>query len=194
MGPELSSLSAILQERQRLSIAGPAYPHAAVLLALCGPNSDDYCIPFTVRTFLVEHHKGEISFPGGVWEGEDESLEATALRESYEEVGIEPAGVRILGRLDDLVTRARIAVTPVVAHIPSPCPFVPSPQEVAEVLSVPLAHLLNPPHQVPDPRYPGRPLPCYQFGSHLIYGATARVLAQFLDLWRLAAARRGPGE
>ncbi|MSQ33771.1 MAG: CoA pyrophosphatase [Dehalococcoidia bacterium] len=166
-------------------VTDPAYTRAAVLLAL-GPDGDDHRVIFTVRTSHVEHHKGEISFPGGAHDPEDSDLAATALRESFEEVGLRQQDVRLLGRLDDFVTMSKFAVTPFVGVFPYPYAFKPFETEVAEILQVPVSHLLDPRNHVPDPRGnrgPDRPgYICYQFGSHVIYGATAIMMKRFLDL------------
>ncbi|MGI8549603.1 MAG: NUDIX hydrolase [Dehalococcoidia bacterium] len=160
---------------------------AAVLILLYPTPAGD-CLLLTVRSELVEHHKGEISFPGGGVHEEDEDLAATALRETSEEVGVDPDVVEILGRLDDLLTISNFHVTPFVGVLHrSPYDFIPSPIEVAEVLEVPIAHLLDAANSEPrQGQVPGSDHDCidYLFRGHRVWGATARILRQYLDLIR----------
>ena len=184
---DLGELSRFLASRERRAIPHRGRPPAAVLVTLYGPGPD-YRILYTVRTHEVEHHKGEISFPGGVRDPEDGSLIETALRESLEEVGIAPEHVTVLGLLDDTVTRSNFVVTPVLGRIEVyPCHFKLHQHEVAELLEVPLSHLMDPANHVPDPRNRPeavRPTPSYKFGDHIIFGATALMTTEFLHLLR----------
>lgn len=180
--PEPAQIRQILSKRERFIVSNPNGPRAAVLIALF-PQGDDYAIPLQVRTYKVEHHKGEISFPGGAQDEGDESLECTALRESEEEVGIRPQDVEILGRLDDIVTRSGFTVTPVVGYVKHPQVFKLHEEEVAELLQVPVSHLLDPSVRAPHPYFPEEsPDSSYKYGQHLIWGATAMMLSQFLEL------------
>ena len=116
---------------------------AAVLIALV-PHEEGPCVIFQVRSYDVEHHKGEISFPGGAVDPEDPDLRHTALRESQEELGIDPGHVEVLGEMSHYVTHTGFHVTPYVGVLDrAPYPYVTSEIEVAEVLDVPLAHLLD---------------------------------------------------
>jgi 8-oxo-dGTP pyrophosphatase MutT (NUDIX family) len=181
----IARIEHILASYKPKPVTDPTLTRAAVLLAL-GPDADDHRVIFTVRTSRVEHHKGEVSFPGGACDEGDATRAATALRESFEEIGLNPKDVRLLGQLDDFVTRTRFAVTPFVGIYPYPYTFQPHLEEVAEILEVPLAHLLDPKNQTPDPRgvaIPSRPdYRCFQVGPHLIFGATALMLCNFLTL------------
>lgn len=151
---------------------------AGVILLLYGKGQDDQII-YTVRTSLVEHHKGEISFPGGMKDDDDASLRHTALREAHEEIGVDPAHVEVVGELDEILTRkTSFVVTPFVGVIPHPYEFRPSPHEVDEVLAVPISHLLDPRNVAADPDFGY----VYRYGRHVIWGATARITTQFLDL------------
>ncbi len=85
----------------------------------------------------MKYHKGEISFPGGVFEREDPDLERTAFREAHEEIGLKENDVRIVGVLDDIVTMTEFIVSPFVGLFPYPYPFKPSPIEIAEMIEVP---------------------------------------------------------
>ena len=92
----------------------------------------------------MEHHKGEISFPGGMADPGDESLLHTALREAHEEMGIVPDDVDVIGQLDDTPTITGFMISTYVGVVRANYPFVPSTIEVAEVLTVPLSHLRDP--------------------------------------------------
>ena len=182
---DLEVIAELLGGRQRRTIPDEGRARAAVLLALYGPGPN-FCILYTVRTQLVEHHKGEISFPGGATDPEDTSEVHTALRESDEEMGINGMDIKILGLMDDVVTRSRFVVTPVVGRLtPHPYHFTTAPREVAEVLEVPLSHLRDPDNHTLHPELPPDrqpPFPSYRFGEHVIFGATAMKTAQFLSL------------
>jgi 8-oxo-dGTP pyrophosphatase MutT (NUDIX family) len=164
-------------------------PRAAVLIPLYEDGVPHVLLQ--VRTELVLHHKGQISFPGGAEDPGDVDLKMTALRETEEEIGLAQEDVEVWGTLDDIVTISDFVVTPYVGRVtrPAPYPFAPSGYEVAELLSVPLPHLYDPANEHTEPA-PWRdrlvPPPSYSFGRHLIWGATARILRQFLELTRPA--------
>ena len=176
----------LLAARPKRSLNDPAYVPAAVLLILY-PREDGFHILLQKRTDQVEHHKGEISLPGGARDPEDDTLLATALREAWEEMGIRPEDVEVLGELDDTPTRSRFCISTFVATIPYPYTFRVNPVECAEVLEVPLAALLHPSNAREEARWlDGRLERSYAYAHqhHLIYGATARILQGFLDLLR----------
>lgn len=161
-------------------------PRAAVLIPLYEKDGELHVL-FTVRTELVEHHKGQISFPGGAADETDADLRETALRETYEEVGVRPEHVEVFGRLDDFITVSNFVVAPYVGSItvPAPYPFDKNELEVAAILEVPLAHLLDRANVESEVRrIQGRDVLTYmfRFNRHVIWGATARILKQFLDL------------
>jgi 8-oxo-dGTP pyrophosphatase MutT (NUDIX family) len=161
-------------------------PPAAVLLPLYEKTGDQHLL-FTRRTDLVEHHKGQISFPGGAADPEDRDLAQTALRETHEELGIAPDDVEIFGPLDDWLTVSDFVVTPYVGAItrPAPYPFRRNRLEVEELIVVPLHHLQNDANVVAEwRRFGGQDILTYSFqwGEHLIWGVTARILKHFLDL------------
>jgi 8-oxo-dGTP pyrophosphatase MutT (NUDIX family) len=139
----------------------------------------------TRRTETVEHHRGQISFPGGVEEGEDSSPFATAAREMEEELGIVPEDVRLLGALTPLTTVTDFFVEPFVGAIPYPHVLRPAEAEIAEVIDAPVAALLDP-KILEKRRLPGREDPTlfYHYGPHVIWGATARILKELLDALR----------
>jgi 8-oxo-dGTP pyrophosphatase MutT (NUDIX family) len=136
---------------------------------------------------LVEHHKGQISFPGGAHDPEDEDLLQTALRETFEEIGVTPGDVELIGALDDILTISNFVVSPYVGVLRQrgPYTFNFSPFEVAEILEVPLDHLLDAANYVSEVQErDGMPITMHSFryGEHVIWGATGRITRQFLDL------------
>jgi 8-oxo-dGTP pyrophosphatase MutT (NUDIX family) len=160
-------------------------PRAAVLIPLYERDGAHHVL-LQVRTELVEYHKGQISFPGGVEDEGDADLMMTALRESEEEIGLAREDVDVLGQLDDIVTITDFVVTPFVGVVtrPAPYPFAPSGYEVAELLEVPMPHLLHPDTLNREP-VPWRDRlvapPSYSFGKHVIWGATGRLMQRFLE-------------
>ncbi len=139
-------------------------------------------ILFTRRTESVEHHRGQISFPGGSEEPEDESLYAAALRETQEELAVAPADVIPLGSLSPIVTVTGFYVEPYVAAVPQPYVWRPAEQEIAEVIEAPLAALMDPAilEQKPVPGREGMVL-FYNYGGHVIWGATAGILSELME-------------
>ena len=139
------------------------------------------------RSDTVEDHKGEVSFPGGRMDEGDGSLLDTALREAHEEVGVRPEDVRVLRRLDDVNTSTGYLVTPFLGAIPEGYPFVVSAVEVAELVEVPVAALVDGSTIRDETRFEdGVPVsrPNYAYGGHLIWGATARIVTGLLELLR----------
>lgn len=184
--PELELIRHRLAEHAPAYIDAPALPRAAVLLPLY-ISGDVTHVLFTVRSELVEHHKGQISFPGGAHDASDPDLWHTARRETWEEIGVAVDHIELLGQLDEMVTISDFLVRPFVGRItePGPYPFAHSEVEVAEILEVPLAHLqdiVNFEEVVQEWQGGQRMAYAYRFGDHLIWGATARILKQFLDL------------
>ena len=162
---------------------GDGLAPAAVLLLLYERDGAEHVL-FQVRTHLVEHHKGEISLPGGAHDPEDASLEATCLRETHEEIGVASDHIEIFGRLDDVPTRSNFAMSPFVGAItqPGPYPFRFAEREVSELLEVPLDWLGSGDALEWTTRPGGVAMPAFRHGEHLIFGATARVVDHFLRL------------
>lgn len=174
----------VLSARKKVAVQDQSLMPAAVLLLLY-PKDGEYCILLQKRTDGVEHHKGEISLPGGSRDLDDRDFLDTALREVHEEMGIRPEAVTVLGDLDDVVTRSQFGIRVFVGTIPYPYPFKPSPVEIAEVLEVPVAELLSSANRREEVRWvDGRVSKAYSYAykEHLIFGATAQIITQFLEL------------
>jgi 8-oxo-dGTP pyrophosphatase MutT (NUDIX family) len=177
-------IKAILACREKACIDQPGLVRAAVLIPLFKKNGE-YHVLLTRRTDKVRHHKGQISFPGGR-QDQGEDLLATALREAKEEMGIEEKDVRILGELDDMCTVASdFCIAPFVGLIPYPYPFKINRNEIEEIIEVPLPVFLDETKFREELRSRnGVPVSVYfyQHDEHTIWGATARILKQLMDL------------
>ncbi|HET7009507.1 MAG TPA: CoA pyrophosphatase [Anaerolineales bacterium] len=162
---------------------------AAVLIPLIRTETE-WSVLYTRRTDSVETHRGQVSFPGGRIEAGETPVQA-ALREAEEELAIMPKDVVVLGQLDSLLTVTQYEVTPVVATLPWPYPLSPHPLEVAAVFHVPLPWLADPENleeKLRQPMADGPATPVYYFRSfqgEMIWGATARITLDLLDLLRL---------
>lgn len=151
---------------------------AAVLVPVV-PGADGARVVLTKRSSQLKHHPGQVSFPGGKIEAEDGTPEAAALRESHEEIGLDPGLVQILGRLSPHETVTGFTVTPVLALIRAPFTPVPEAGEVEEVFTVPLDHVLDPArYRIERRRWLGQWRSYYAvpWGPYYIWGATARML------------------
>jgi 8-oxo-dGTP pyrophosphatase MutT (NUDIX family) len=139
-----------------------------------------------VRSQHVSNHQGEISFPGGKLEPEDTDMTTCALRESWEEMGIKPEDVDVLGAMDATLTRTNFLVWPTVGVVPHPYDFQPDPREVAEVLEIPLHTMLDGTAVRHEARLNAdgtvRRRVAYGHNGHLVFGATAWILSDLLGL------------
>jgi 8-oxo-dGTP pyrophosphatase MutT (NUDIX family) len=175
---------------QRQEIVDPGLRRAAILLPLF-PKEGEIHLLLTRRTDSVEHHKGQISFPGGVSDPDDAGLAATALRETEEEVGILRTQVEILGILSDLSTPSGFNIAPVVGFIPTLPHLKLHALEVAEIITAPLSFFADPSNErtmtVQRNGLTHR-VYRYPFGVHDVWGATAAIVRMFLDA--LAPHRR----
>jgi 8-oxo-dGTP pyrophosphatase MutT (NUDIX family) len=177
-------VEAALADRRRRVVDSESLIPAAVLLLLTnrrGPH-----VVFAKLTEDVTHHKGQFSFPGGIVETWDGSRLETALREAKEEIGLPPSAVDILGTLDDTETRAtQFVITPFVGMISQPVSYTPDGKEIERVLEVPLEALLDPANvrvEMWERDGEVHPVYFYEYNGETIWGATARILKQFLDL------------
>jgi 8-oxo-dGTP pyrophosphatase MutT (NUDIX family) len=160
---------------------------AAVLIPLARWN-EEWCLVYTRRTETVEHHKGQVSFPGGRCDAAESTPEATAQREAGEEIGLKPDDLQILGRLNDVVTITHYRVTPVVGVMPWPYPVRLEPAEVARVFTIPLPWLADRQNWEELPfSVEGipRPIPVVtylKYDGETLWGASARMTLNFLSV------------
>jgi 8-oxo-dGTP pyrophosphatase MutT (NUDIX family) len=154
----------------------------AGVLILLYPDANDLNIVLTRRTESLRGHSGQISFPGGRRDPSDESFAATALREACEELGI-CESVRVLGALSTIyIPPSDFEVFPIVGALDAPPLYQPNPEEVAEVFSVSLEHLLDERLKIEEYRdFQGKSvlIPYYAFHGHKVWGATAIMLSEF---------------
>ena len=168
----------------------PGSPRSGAVLLLLYRQQEEWHILLTRRTDKLQSHAGQISFPGGRREGQ-ESLLDTALRETHEEVGIDPAGVQPLGSLQTIyIPPTDFIVHPFVGWHERPLQLRPDPYEVAEILEVPLSLLLNPStyqREIWELRGMLVDVPFFRIGAHKVWGATAIILSEFLERLRATA-------
>jgi 8-oxo-dGTP pyrophosphatase MutT (NUDIX family) len=182
----------VLERRVRRSIdIAPPLVRAGVLIPLL-MRGNTLEMLFTRRTDTVLTHKGQISFPGGQQEESDAETVETALRESYEEIGLEPSRVTVLGELDDVFTAvSSFVITPVVGLVEGGIDDLRlAPDEVKSVLMVPVNRLLDADVHTTETRSVGEQqyrIHYYSIGEDVIWGATGRIVYQFLKAWEEAA-------
>ncbi len=139
----------------------------------------------TQRTENLEHHPGQISFPGGHIDKVDADANQAALRETFEETGIGSENISIIGRLDTYITRTGFSITPIVGFISTPFRLIADPIEVAEIFEVPLAHFMDPAnHQLHERTFEGaiRKFYAMPYGDYYIWGATAGMLFNLYEV------------
>ena len=178
----------ILRERKPQLIPDDKskYRHAGVLIPLF--NDNGVCrVLFTRRTDTVAHHKGQISFPGGRVDEEDRSVKDTALRETFEEIGVYREQVDILGRIDDTLTMvSNFVVHPFVGLIPYPDDLSLNMAEVDSIIKVPLSRFF--PENIKEKmhlvEYDGMTLNTlgFKYRDDLIWGATAKIMDNFIKI------------
>ena len=150
--------------------------------------NDEWHLVFTRRTEAVEHHKGQVSFPGGGCEIGESTPEQTALREAEEEIGLNPGNVRLLGRLNDVLTITHFRVTPVVGIISWPFDIQIEPVEVERIFTIPLFWLADPENWYEKNVTPSgvtRSFPViyyHPYDGEILWGATARMTQNFLEV------------
>jgi 8-oxo-dGTP pyrophosphatase MutT (NUDIX family) len=172
----------LLSPEEAQAMKAPGGTNAAVLLALYGHPQQPGLV-FTERRLDLRRHPGEISFPGGRPDHPDEGLLATALREAEEEIGLSPEVVEVAGALPPVGTFVTgYKVHPFVGTIPGGLRFRPNPSEVAAVLTFTLDQLRDG-FAMRRLIRRGVPIrtPTYEVGEHMIWGATARILSDFLE-------------
>ncbi len=163
---------------QGAAAGDPGLTPASVLIPIV-LRPAELTVLLTRRTTRLRSHSGQVSFPGGRAEPDDASVEATALRETGEEIGLAPRHIELIGRLHDYHTRTGYRVSPVVALVTPPFELRLDEREVEEAFEVPLSFLLDPAHHERHAReFQGREVQYFAmpYGPHYIWGATAAML------------------
>ena len=171
-----------LARLQLRSVVSGYTREAAVLMPIFEKEGEPHFL-LTRRTHEVQTHKGQISFPGGMREG-DEDFEKTALRETFEEVGIDAGQIDILGRFHEFLSSTEYRVVPFAGFLDGPFTTIPQTREVAEILTVPFRIFLDPSRlRTEQMSWLGitRDVYFYTYGVHEIWGLTARIIKEFLE-------------
>jgi 8-oxo-dGTP pyrophosphatase MutT (NUDIX family) len=179
----IARIEAIGRQHPKHALPLESFTAAAVLIPVFLKNGEPHLL-FTKRTSTVRHHKGQISFPGGAMDPDDESLTATALRETHEEIGVKPADVKLLAELDDMITPTLFRVTPFVGIIPYPYGFEINADETEELIEVPWTHLSDPSHhRVGTKTFANRTyeIHYYDYQHHTIWGVTGHIVHGLLE-------------
>lgn len=148
---------------------------ASVVLPVFNVKNSPYLL-LIKRSDKTKLHKNEIALPGGTKESGDSTPLETALRETQEELGIEPSAIKILGQLNTVTTRTGFLIDSFIGEIRYPCPLIINHDEVAEIIELPLSMLADWDHTT-ESLESGEP--SFYHNSHYIWGATARILREF---------------
>ena len=157
----------------------------SAVMALVYPGADGHVVLLSRRSEALARHPGEIAFPGGGFEPDDPTLEHTALRELFEEVGVAPEDVDVLGELGRFTTSSNYLITCFVGTIQSPYEFRINSEEVDSLLEVPVRALLGRDVLRDDVRVVGGDLvslPSFAYDGRIIFGATARILDRLTEV------------
>ena len=157
------------------------HPQRAAVMVMLYPKPKKIHVLMTRRAMHLKYHAGEVSFPGGVFEEQDDDLLATALRETDEELAIQVESEDVLGQLPVVSTRLGFEITPFVSVLPSAPKYEPAENEVGEVLEIPFTSLLST-QQRDVGSNPSEEGVMYWFEHHRIWGASAKILKQISHL------------
>ncbi len=181
----IEQLRAKLAQRKKKHVTDTKRTVAAVLIP-CFVKDGEYHLLFIQRTDKVRDHKSQISFPGGAREPTDETLAQTALREAEEEIGLKQSDVRLIGEMDDMATAGtNYVISPYVGLIPYPYKFKLDKFETEETIEVPVSALLDEKcMEEGSALVDGKAIDSYfyHYGKKVIWGATARILKQLLEI------------
>ena len=156
---------------------------AGVVMPIFDKDGETFLV-LTKRSEKVRYHKGEVSFPGGMYEESDRDILDTALRECCEEIGVKRRDIDIIGRIDDVPTMSGFIVSPFVGVIPHPYEFSMSPDEVDYIISLPY-HYLNEKNMVCEEFSMGgktHSIPTFYYNGDRIWGATCRMLLKLKSI------------
>ena len=162
---------------------------AAVLICFYPDHHHNIRLVLIKRSVYDGVHSGQISFPGGKPEQEDTDLVQTALREAMEETGIDRNKVEVIGKLSTIyIPPSNYVVQPVLGWLSTEPEFVPEVAEVSEILRVPLSEFSNPGNvqekEIIQRNSQKVMVPCYYIQGHIIWGATAMILSEMIDVLR----------
>lgn len=170
-------------QHQPRQVETQGLPEAGVLIPVTSMAQPE--IILTVRSQQLSTHSGEVAFPGGRRDPGDIDLRYTALRETHEEIGLTPDLVDVIGPLGSLVSRFGIKVTPYVGVVPDQCALCANEQEIAHIFRVPVEFFLEDRREMTHRiDYEGRSwyVPSYRFEGHKIWGLTALMLVEFVNV------------
>lgn len=176
------------QLRERLQQYSPyqfrsAQPQASVLIALT--DEADPEVILTKRSSRLSTHRGEVAFPGGKQDPTDPDLLFTALREAEEEIGLSPNAVDVLGNLGQVMSKHQLQVTPWVGIVPTGLRLEANPDELESIFTAPLSFFLQDHRARTDSiRFKGLThyVPAYEYEGHIIWGLTAYILVELLNV------------
>ncbi len=179
------AVRAAISSYKKQRITGRHLVQSAVLVPLVCKDGELQVL-LTERTMGVGLHKGEVCLPGGAVHAEDDSLRDTALREAWEETGLSPGDVEIIGEIDDNVVQSTgYVITPFVGLAPYPYPFTANESEISDLFFVPLRVLMD----AQEFRHQERVIGAYYYSGpvldydgHVIWGATGRILKHLVAL------------
>jgi 8-oxo-dGTP pyrophosphatase MutT (NUDIX family) len=167
------------------------YPQSASVLVPMLRNEGQWEILFTRRTSSLPEHSGQVAFPGGRADPEDDNSEETALREAEEEINLSPKDVLVLGRLRELRTITNYCVQPIVGKIPWPYNFKLAKEEVSRVFTIPLEWLADPGNrriqyrELPDLHSPIPVIYFNKYEGELLWGVSAEITLNFVETLKL---------
>jgi len=173
----------VLNPEFREAIRSNAIKPAAVLIPIL-ERAEGLSVVLTKRHDDLKAHSGQVAFPGGKIDAEDAGVEAAALREAHEEVGLDPARVQVLGRLPDYYSGSGYRIAPVVGLVAGEARFIANPAEVDFIFEVPFAFLMDKANHRTGSRELGGRRRFYlemPYGEHYIWGVTAGIIAALSD-------------
>ena len=175
-----------LRELMDFSQVDHAVQSSVLILLYPGRENEIPTFVVTQRLHYEGVHGGQISLPGGRFEPVDHDLEVTALRETHEETGVNISSVRLIGKLTELyIPPSNYLVHPFIGYSLTPPVFIPQPEEVAEIIEVPVTKLIDDKNLVQkkfDVRGMRIKAPCYVIDGKIIWGATAMILSEFKEI------------
>jgi len=179
----ISSLREKVSHHKRKELHDSSLTHSAVLVLFTG-SEDSPEILLTRRTNKVEHHKGQISFAGGVVDDVDSHIIATALRETEEEIGLPSSEIEILGLFDDMFTYTGFIITPVIGYCRNLPILQPNQDEVAEVIKLPFDFFFDPKNRTMklwERNGKEYEVYFYNYENYEVWGATAYIIKSFVE-------------